>query len=176
MGPDKVLIEQRHVTHEAGEPSLDPGLWILLEEGGRELLLVNLEVEHFHHVVAAHHDVGHARLLHEAEARPLLRPGRPRLVVRVDIVSDRLVHVFLPIMPILGYNSLEHLRAFGALEPLLVTVLVGREPLLAGELLPARGAMKLLHVDLGVGQIINNTFLLLSQVRDTREKLFHAFN
>ena len=93
-----------------------------------------------------------------------------------NIIADRLVHVFLPIMPILGYNSLEHLRAFGALEPLLVTVLVGREPLLAGELLPARGAMKLLHVDLGVGQIINNTFLLLSQVRDTRDKLFHAFN
>ena len=57
-----------------------------------------------------------------------------------------------------------------------MTVLVGCEPLLAGELLPAHGAMKLLHVDLGVGQIINNTFLLLSQVRDTRDKLFHAFN
>ena len=106
-----------------------------LEEGGRELLLVNLKVEHFHHIVAAHHDVGHARLLHKAEAQPLLRLGRPSLVVRVDIVSDRLVHVFLPIMPILGSNSLEDLRAFGAFEPLLVTVLVGREPLLAGELL-----------------------------------------
>ena len=57
-----------------------------------------------------------------------------------------------------------------------MTVRVGRKPLLASELLPARGAMKLLDVDLGVGQIINNTFLLLSQVRNTRDKLFHAFN
>ena len=69
-----------------------------------------------------------------------------------SIISDRLVHVFLLIMPILGSNSLEDLRAFGAFESLLLTVLEGREPLLAGELLPARGAMKLLHVDLGVGE------------------------
>ena len=59
--------------------------------------------------------------------------------------------MFLLIMPILGSNSLKDLRAFGAFESLLLTVLEGREPLLAGELLSARGAMKLLHVDLGVG-------------------------
>ena len=59
---------------------------------------------------------------------------------------------FFPIMPILCSNSLKDLRTFGAFEPLLVTVLVGRKPLLAGELLPACGAMKLLHVDLGVGE------------------------
>ena len=92
MGPDKVLIKQRHVTHEAGEPSLDPGLGILLEEGGGELLLVNLEVEHVHHVVAAHHDVGHARLLHKAEAGPLLCLGSPGLVVRVDMEASASRH------------------------------------------------------------------------------------
>ena len=69
-----------------------------------------------------------------------------------NFISDRLVHVFLLIMPILGSDSLKDFRAFGAFESLLLTVLEGREPLLAGELLPARGAMKLLHVDLGVGE------------------------
>ena len=53
-----------------------------------------------------------------------------------NFISDRLVHVFLLIMPILGSNSLKDLRAFGAFESLLLTVLEGREPLLAGELLP----------------------------------------
>ena len=78
-----------------------------------------------------------------------------------NIIPDRLVHVFLPIMPILGSNSLEDLRAFGAFEPLLVTVLVGREPLLAGALLPACGAMKLLHVDLGVGEEVRPLMCLV---------------
>ena len=79
-----------------------------------------------------------------------------------NFISDRLVHVFLLIMPIiLGSNSLKDLRAFGAFEPLLVTVLVGREPLLAGELLPARGAMKLLHVDLGVGEEVRPLMCLV---------------
>ena len=53
-------------------------------------------------------------------------------------------------MPILRPNSLEDLGALGALEPLLVTVLVGRQPLLGAELLPAGGAGELLYVDLGV--------------------------
>ena len=66
-------------------------------------------------------------------------------------VSDRLVHMFLPDMPILGPNSLKDLRTFGALNPPLVTRLVGLEPLLGGELLAACGAGELLPVDLGVG-------------------------
>ena len=45
--------------------------------------------------------------------------------------------MFLPEIPILCPNSLEDLMALGALEPPLVTVLVGREPLLGAELLPA---------------------------------------
>ena len=76
-----------------------------------------------------------------------------------NFISDRLVHVFLLIM--LGSNSLKDLRAFGAFEPLLLTVLEGREPLLAGELLPARGAMKLLHVDLGVGEEVRPLMCLV---------------
>ena len=92
VSSDKILIEQRNVTHEAGEPSLDPGLGILLEESGGKLLLVNLEVEHVHHVVSAHHDVGHARLLHEAEAGPLLRLGGPGLMVRVDMEASASRH------------------------------------------------------------------------------------
>ena len=69
-------------------------------------------------------------------------------------VSDRLVHMFLPDMPILGPNSLKDLRTFGALDPPLVTRLVGLEPLLGGELLPTGGAGQLLLVDLGVGEEI----------------------
>ena len=79
-----------------------------------------------------------------------------------NFISERLVHVFLLIMPIiLGSNSLKDLRAFGAFESLLLTVLEGREPLLAGELLPARGAMKLLHVDLGVGEEVRPLMCLV---------------
>ena len=66
-------------------------------------------------------------------------------------VSDRLVHMFCPNMPILGPNSLEDLWAFGALDPPLVTRPVGLQPLLGGELLAAGGAGELLPVDLGVG-------------------------
>ena len=58
--------------------------------------------------------------------------------------------MFLPDVPILGPNCLEDLGALGALEPPLVTVLVGRQPLLGAELLPAGGAGELLSVDLGV--------------------------
>ena len=59
--------------------------------------------------------------------------------------------MFLPDVPILGPNCLEDLRALGALEPPLVTVLVGRQPLLGAELLSAGGAGELLPgVDLGV--------------------------
>ena len=43
-------------------------------------------------------------------------------------------------MPILRRDSPEDLRALGALEPPLVTVLVGRQPLLGAELLAAGGA------------------------------------
>ena len=78
-----------------------------------------------------------------------------------NFISDRLVHVFLLIMPILGSNSLKDLRAFGAFESLLLTVLEGRDSLLAGELLPARGAMKLLHVDLGVGEEVRPLMCLV---------------
>ena len=58
--------------------------------------------------------------------------------------------MFLPGVPILCPNCLEDLGALGALEPPLVTVLVGRQPLLGAELLPAGGAGELLSVDLGV--------------------------
>ena len=61
--------------------------------------------------------------------------------------------MFLPDVPILSPNSLEDLGALGALEPPLVTVLVGRQPLLGGEQLPAGEAVELLpDVDLGVLQ------------------------
>ena len=56
-------------------------------------------------------------------------------------------------MPILCRDSPEDLRALGALEPPLVTVLVGRQPLLGAELLAAGGAGELLPaVTLGVLQ------------------------
>ena len=43
MSAHQVLIEQRHVAHEAGEPPLNASLRVLLEEVDWELLLVDLQ-------------------------------------------------------------------------------------------------------------------------------------
>ena len=63
-------------------------------------------------------------------------------------------------MPILFPNCLEDLGVLGALEPPLVPVLVGRQPLLGAEL-PAGGAGDLLPLDLGVLLIKSLTCLFI---------------
>ena len=64
-------------------------------------------------------------------------------------------------MPILFPNCLEDLGVLGALEPPLVPVLMGRQPLLGAELLPAGGAGELLPLDLGVLLIKSLTCLFI---------------
>ena len=78
-----------------------------------------------------------------------------------DCVANCHVHMFLPGMPILFPNCLEDLGVLGALEPPLVPVLVGRQPLLRAELLPAGGAGELLPLDLGVLLIKSLTCLFI---------------